>query len=75
MRQMTIVAILLNVFIMNHNSGFIIEIDTCSYYSYRGGEPGGTEGAIAPPFCKVGGGRAPPLFTMFNRLLLINNTL
>ena len=74
MRQMTIVAMLSNVFIMNHNSGFIIEIDTCSYYSYRGGEPGRAEGAIAPPLRKVGG-RAPPLYTMFNRLLLINYTL
>ena len=31
------------------------------------------EGAIASPLCKVGG-KAPLLFTVFNSLLLINNT-
>ena len=40
----------------------------------RGGELGEAEGAIDPPILKVGS-RAPPLFTVFNSLLLINNKL
>ena len=69
-----ITEVILTVIVIIHKTSNILGIIRHTFRSknanIRGGEPGGAEGAIAPPLCNVGG-RAPSLFTMFNRLLLI----